>query len=844
MTQQTDFPDQFSITADFIQHTGQHIFLTGKAGTGKTTFLKHIKKSSGKKMVVIAPTGVAAINAGGVTMHSFFQLPMGGFLPGTFRGSFQSQQQVTDKHHLLRNLRYSAEKIELMRHLELLVIDEVSMLRCDWLDAMDLLLRTVRKNQYEPFGGVQVLFIGDLYQLPPVATDQDWQLLKDYYATPFFFSAQVMSQANPLCIELKKVYRQSDEAFIHLLNRVRNNEVLEDDLLRLHQVYKPAFSPDPKDHYITLTTHNYKADDINSSELRRLPGREFTVKATLTGEFPERVFPAEHTLVLKKGAQIMFIKNDVKEKKYFNGKIGLLEGIEHDDDVEYISVRFPETNETIRVQKETWRNIRYSFKEQENKLEEEELGSFTQYPIRLAWAVTIHKSQGLTFQRAVIDAGAAFAAGQVYVALSRCVSLDGIILRSPIRREVIKTDEAIVAYMLQQPDQQQLQNSLSAEKEIYALKTTLALFNLQPLADKIIDFIRYMGLRKLEEKEKIITGLYAVHASILAMHDVAQRFQAQIKGIAAESLAGDITVQLQERVEKGKAYFGKEMDEQIIAPLESLNTSLQQMKKVRKVLQEMNAVIRFCDNFALRYRNKESNREVLPAQRSGAETRTDNSGSEQADDLLQQLKMLRKKLSGDENLPPYRICNDTTLKEMVKYLPQSITEMSMIKGMGDFTLNAYGESFLQVILRFSAAHQLKSNIHLKAEDQKSAKKALGASIGATGDVQSKKGTGSSQLQSFRLFQSGKSAEEIAELRGFAVSTIEAHLAYFVEAGQLDVLKLIPLEKLEQIKDALQKAQGPGISPVKQLLGDDVSYADIRFVIADQKKAATNNTGAV
>ncbi len=843
MTHPTDFPDQFSITAEFIQHTGQHIFLTGKAGTGKTTFLKHIKKSSGKKMVVIAPTGVAAINAGGVTMHSFFQLPMGCFLPGTFRSSFQSHQQVTDKHHLLHNLRYSAEKIELLRNLELLVIDEVSMLRCDWLDAMDLLLRTVRKNQYEPFGGVQVLFIGDLYQLPPVATDQDWQLLKDYYATPFFFSAQVMNQANPLCIELKKVYRQSDEAFIHLLNRVRNNEVLEEDLLRLQQLHKPAFTPDPKDHFITLTTHNYKADDINSSELRRLPGKEFTVKATLTGEFPERVFPAEHTLVLKKGAQIMFIKNDVKEKKYFNGKIGLLEGTEQDDDGEYIRVRFPETNETIKVQKETWRNIRYSFKEQENRLEEEELGSFTQYPIRLAWAVTIHKSQGLTFQRAVIDAGAAFAPGQVYVALSRCVSLDGIILRSPIRREVIKTDEAIVAYMMQQPDQQQLQNSLFAEKEIYALKTTLALFNLQPLTERIIDFIRYMGLRKLEEKEKIIAGLHGVHATLLGMHDVAQRFQAQIKGIAAESLPGNITVQPQERVEKGRAYFGKEMDEKIIAPLERLHISLQQMKKVRKVLQEMNAVIRFCNNFALRYRHKESNMDLMEAQRGDAETATDSSGSEQTDDLLQELKMLRKKLSRDENLPPYRICNDTTLKEMVKYLPQSITEMSMIKGMGDFTLNAYGETFLQAIQRFSGAHHLKSNIHLKAKDQKNAKKALARSISVTGDAPAKKGTGSSQLQSFQLFQSGKSAEEIAVLRDFAVSTIQAHLAYFVETGQLDVLQLITPEKLEQIKDALQKAQGPGLLSVKQLLGDDVSYADIRFVKAHLKKAIISNTAA-
>lgn len=842
MTSETDFPNQFSITADFIQHTGQHIFLTGKAGTGKTTFLKHIKEKCGKRMAVIAPTGVAAINAGGVTMHSFFQLPMGCFLPGLFRGSFQSQQQVTDKHHLLRNLRYTAEKTELLRHLELLVIDEVSMLRCDWLDAMDILLRHVRKNQYEAFGGVQVLFIGDLYQLPPVATEQDWLLLRDYYETPFFFSAQVIKQAGPLCIELDKVYRQSDEAFIHLLNRVRNNEVSDEDLQQLHQRYQPGFNPDPKDHFITLTTHNYKADEINSSGLRKLPGKEFTVKATLTGEFPERVFPVEQSLVLKKGAQIMFIKNDVKEKKYFNGKIGVLEGIERDGETECISVHFPESGETIKVQQETWRNIRYIFKEQENKLEEQELGSFTQYPVRLAWAVTIHKSQGLTFQRAVIDAGAAFAAGQVYVALSRCVSLEGLVLRSPIRREVIKTDEAIVAYMMQQPDIQQLKNSLTAEKEIYAVKTLLELFNLQPLSEKISDFIQYMGLRKLEDKEKIIAGLHAVHDAILTMHDVAQRFQAQVKGIAAESLSGNIAEQLQERVAKGKAYFGTAMDEKVISPLENLLISLHQMKKVRKVLLQMDELIGFCSNFALRYRYKESRRAMPAFQRNVTGTEIESSGDEQEGDLMRQLKTCRTALAQTANLPPFRICNDATLKEMVKYLPQTITEMAMIRGMGDFTLHNYGETFLQIVKIFAETNQLKSSIHLKTEEMKKTRKVRAGSLHKTGDLPAKTAANSTQLQSFQLFQSGKSIAEIASLRGLAASTIEAHLAYFVEAGELEVSQLISPEKMERIREALQNAPEPGLSTVRQLLGGEVSYAAIRFVIADMNRAAAVAAG--
>ncbi|HUM46393.1 MAG TPA: AAA family ATPase, partial [Chitinophagales bacterium] len=755
MTNESQEPNHFALTADFIQHTGQHIFLTGKAGTGKTTFLKHIKETSGKKMVVIAPTGVAAINAGGVTMHSFFQLPMGCFLPGSFRGSFQSQNQVTDKHHLLRNLRYSSEKMELMRKLELMVIDEVSMLRADWLDAMDILLRHIRRKQYEPFGGVQVLFIGDLYQLPPVANEQEWQYLRDYYATPFFFSAQVMNQANPLCIELKKVYRQSDEVFIHLLNRVRNNEVTEGDLERLQQLYQPNFKPKPEDHFITLTTHNYKADDINGAELKRLPGKEFIAKATLRGEFPERVFPVEHTLALKQGAQIMFIKNDVRDKKYFNGKIGVLERMEHDGEEEYISVRFPENNEIIKVQQETWRNIRYSFNEKENRIDEEELGAFTQYPIRLAWAVTIHKSQGLTFKKAVIDAGSAFAAGQVYVALSRCVSLEGIVLRSPIRRDVIKTDESIVAYMQQQPDVQQLESALAKEKEIFAIKTTLELFNLQPLAEQINTFIAFMGERKLEEKQKTIAGLQTIHENILILHDVAQKFQAQVQGITSDGLPENIAVQLQDRVAKAKNYFGKEMDEKIIAPLELLNKELQHMNKVRQVLKAMKEVMDFFENFALRYRFKERKNEPSSYQPVYEGTDSVQEITEVAQDLLKLLKELRRKLSGEENIAPFRICNDATLSEMATYLPQSVNEMALIKGMGDFTLNKYGEQFLLIVQNFSAANQLEGRIHLLKEDKKRKKRKPARAVKKPAGMPSGKDGVNSQTQSFQLFQSGK-----------------------------------------------------------------------------------------
>lgn len=830
MTSENDENNFFALTADFIHHTGRHIFLTGKAGTGKTTFLRHIRENSGKNMVVIAPTGVAAINAGGVTMHSFFQLPMGCFIPGSFRNAFQSQHAVTDKHHLLSSLRYSSEKKALLRRLELLVIDEVSMLRSDWLDAIDILLRHVRRKPDEPYGGVQLLFIGDLYQLPPVANEPEWQLLRDYYATPFFFSAQVMQQASPLCIELKKVFRQRDEAFIHLLNRVRNNEVNDEDLQRLHQLYRPGFKPDPNDQFITLTTHNYKADEINNSELRRLPGKPFIARASVTGEFPERVFPVEQDLALKQGAQIMFVKNDVRDKKYFNGKIGVLQGMDHDGENEYLQVHFPESNETIQVRQETWRNIRYSFNDRENKIEEEELGAFTQYPVRLAWAVTIHKSQGLTFKKAVIDAGAAFAAGQVYVALSRCVSLDGIVLRSPIRREVIRTDDAIVAWMQQQAGHAQLHTVLAIEKERYALKTTLELFDLQPLAEHFHDFMELTGLRKMDEKQQLITGLQEIYLAIINLMEVAQKFQQQLKSISSAGMQVDKDSLLKERFDKAKAFFGREMDERIIAPLEAINREVQQMKKVRKVLLMMKETIDYCENFALRFRYKERRSEPMHSGQQEAASPPERGGEAIAGGLLLQLKEGRKKMAIEENLPPYRICNDATLEEMAAFLPQTMNDMAMIRGMGDFTLSRYGETFLRMIQKFMDDHQLESNMHLLATIQKSKKRKSSASGKVKSPAAGKAGN-SSQMQSFQLFQSGKSVAEIAALRNFSLTTIEAHLAHYVKTGALDVFRLISAEKFEQIKEAVQKATEPGLTPIKIMLGDEYSYAEIRFVMA-------------
>jgi nucleoside-triphosphatase THEP1 len=717
----TDEHNLFQLTAEFVQHTSQNIFLTGKAGTGKTTFLKHIRENCEKKMVVVAPTGVAAINAGGVTAHSFFQLPLGSFIPGSFHGAFHSQTAITDRHHLLSHLRISNEKRNLIQNLDLVVIDEVSMLRCDMLDAIDTVLRHVRRNQREPFGGVQMLFIGDLFQLPPVVKEEEWKLLSEYYESPFFFGAQVFKEAEPICIELKKVYRQSDEKFIYLLNRIRNNRVDEDDFEKLHQRYIPSFRPKPEEHFITLTTHNYKADDINSRELQRLPGKEFRCEATVDGDFPDRNFPVEKTLRLKPGAQIMFVRNDTEEKKYFNGKIGIIKSVIRDEEQEFLEVEFPEEKNVIRVQPVTWQNIRYSFNEDQNKIEEHELGSFTQYPVRLAWAVTIHKSQGLTFEKVVIDAGAAFAPGQVYVALSRCVSLEGIVLLSRIPAHVIMTDETIMEFSRQQNSVEGLLPLLEKEKENFFIRKTLALFDLQALLDEMQKLIAYMGERRMEGKEKIISTLHVIHDSIIKLKETSEKFQEQVRKITAEGLNDSTQAQLQDRITKAKAYFEKELDEKVNDQLEQLNKEIQEQNKARKLLKEMKSFMDYYGNFTNRFRTKPKKREEeiysVPVPSQGSTPPAD----EHSMALFDRLKQIRWQLSKEENVAPFLVCHDSTLKEIATYLPQSFSDLALIKGMGDKKLTQYGESFLDAVGDFCRANGLSSQMHLKQESARHSK---------------------------------------------------------------------------------------------------------------------------
>jgi len=433
----------FDLATRFVHFTNEHLFITGKAGTGKTTFLRSIKEHCTKKIAIVAPTGVAAINAGGVTIHSFFQLPPGGYIPDSDQFGETESGKFISHRGLLKNIRFSAAKREILQELELLIIDEVSMLRSDMLDAMNIILQSIRGNKKEPFGGVQVLYIGDLYQLPPVVGNDEWSVLQAYYKSPFFFDAIVLQHAPPIYLELTKIYRQSDAGFIDVLNSIRNNEITEEDINYLNRRYDPYFIPDENDSVVVLTTHNYKAEKMNLGALNQLQTQDFIFKGEIKDEFNEKVLPVDMDLRLKKGAQVMFIRNDKgDDRKYYNGKIGAIQDIGED----YIRVMCNGDDDPIDLKKETWDNIKYVYNPDKDALEEEILGSYSQYPLRLAWAITIHKSQGLTFEKAVIDAVDSFSPGQVYVALSRLTGLDGLILSSPIHEKAIQTDERILKY--------------------------------------------------------------------------------------------------------------------------------------------------------------------------------------------------------------------------------------------------------------------------------------------------------------------------------------------------------------------------------------------------------------
>ena len=554
--------EHLDLAWQLVERTGVNVFLTGKAGTGKTTFLRRLKERSPKRMVVVAPTGVAAINAGGVTIHSFFQFPLAPYIPG---GSFNTKDE---------KFRFSKEKKNIIRTLDLLVIDEISMVRADLLDQIDAVLR-LHKDRHRPFGGVQLLMIGDLSQLAPVVKEGEWALLREYYRTPYFFGSHALQQTQHVTIELTHVYRQTDYTFINILNEVRENRLTSESLARLNSRVDNRQQAEADSQFsilnsqfgdgtIRLTTHNATANRYNEERMDELKGVRFSFKAQVSGTFPESSYPAEEKLVLKKGCQVMFLKNDSQGSRYYNGKLGIVSAI----DAERICVCGIDDGVEIEVEPDVWTNARYVIDKETKEIREEIEGEFRQYPLRLAWAITVHKSQGLTFDRAVLDVNAAFAAGQVYVALSRCRSLEGLVLTAPLSLSSVKTDALVTDYMNVELEQaQHTAGHLPVLERDYYLMMLTELFSFKTLET---DFHRM--LRLIDEH------LYKVYPLLLKMYkqadermgkeiaSVAAIFYRQYTSLVMESPDYATDPLLAERIHKAAAYFVEKLDE-LLRPL-------------------------------------------------------------------------------------------------------------------------------------------------------------------------------------------------------------------------------------------------------------------------------------
>ncbi|RYF22332.1 MAG: helicase [Flavobacteriales bacterium] len=568
--EETSMPAE--IAAKFVNYTSKHVFLTGKAGTGKTTFLRKLIQLTHKKAMICAPTGIAAINASGVTIHSLFQLPFGAFFPDA-AGSLINQNinfNFNTPRTIVKHLNMQGNKRRLIQELELLVIDEVSMLRADMLDAIDFSLRYIRRNRNVPFGGVQLLFIGDLHQLPPVVKNDEWRIMAGFYKSIYFFDALALQNNPPVYIELDKIYRQDDAVFINLLNNLRNNKITSEDTTLLRQHFKQDFKPATDENYITLTTHNNKADAINRERLTQLKTKSYFFDAKVTGEFNEYAYPNEKSLELKVGAQVMFIKNDMTaEKRYYNGKIGVVHHIEKD----MIEIELHEERTVISVSPYTWENVKYKLNEATNEIAENVAGSFVQYPIKLAWAITVHKSQGLTFDKAIIDIGDAFAPGQAYVALSRLRSLKGLVLTSHLRENGLQQDQNIHYFSSTKQPSEVLTAQISLESYDFIRTYLLAAFDLNVVRYYMKEHVETFDKSEAKStKQRYDSWTMDLYKDFQKITATADSFVNQLKNLFAHQTEHTL-FNVSKRVEAALKYFNplvKAVSDKFLAQIEAV----------------------------------------------------------------------------------------------------------------------------------------------------------------------------------------------------------------------------------------------------------------------------------
>lgn len=803
---------ELELANNFVQFTHRNIFLTGKAGTGKTTFLHQLKLKSPKRMVVVAPTGVAAINAGGVTIHSFFQMSFGPVLP---------ENAINDPfHNTPSKKKFNKKKIKLIKSLELLVIDEISMVRADLLDGIDQVLRRY-KNKYQAFGGVQLLMIGDLQQLSPVVKQEEWNLLKQYYESPYFFSSKAFQESKALSIELKHIYRQQDQRFIDILNEIRNNSLTAESVAILNERYLPDFNPKDDEGYITLTTHNASANSINKDKLKRLKARSEWFTAEVEGIFPEYSFPTFEELELKINAQVMFIKNDSSaDKRYFNGKIGRVTAI--DDDV--IWVLCEKEDHPIEVKQETWQNLKFTINEKTKEIDEEVIGEFKQFPLRLAWAITIHKSQGLTFEKAIIDSQASFAHGQTYVAFSRCKTLEGMVLKSRINQRSIISDQNVESFSRGVANNQPDSSILDEAKFEYQLFLINELFNFH-----FIHFLIQKSIKQLSDTGLIFHGNlkeqleYMVSAGTAPLLKIASNFDFQLKQMLETEKEIEGSQAIQDRIKKASAYFLLQANTHVLEPFQKASFETDSKASAKQINETLNQLmeeisiktlcLKSCLNGFKVKKYLDTKAEAIlqkTASKKSVSTKTLSSDTDHPE-LYELLRAWRKSEADSEDKPLYHIATTKSLIQIANLLPATPKQLLSIHGMGKVKVANYGAAILDMVQNYCFDEKISFR---KDEDS------LRPKI-------PKKNTKEISLD---LYLDGNSVEDIARMRAMTIRTIESHLAYWIGMGKLNASDFVSKIHLQHITDYLEKNPRESLTNIKNGLDKSISYTEIIYAL--------------
>jgi cytidylate kinase len=808
----------FDLAYRFVTETSENIFLTGKAGTGKTTFLKYLKENATKNIVVAAPTGVAAINAGGVTLHSLFQLPFHPFLPTR-----------NHKEELLGKIRYNKQRQQLLRKMELLVIDEISMVRCDVMDAIDTILKSIRRNYDTPFGGVQLLCIGDLHQLPPVAQNHEWSILQEYYSSPFFFDSMAIKEQMPLLIELNKIYRQKEDSFVRLLNKVRNNQMDADDFEDLHMRYDPLFSPMPGEKYITLTSHNKQAAEINQRKIENLFTNPFTFKAEVEEDFPEHIFPAEAELLLKEGAQVMFLKNDVVSKRYFNGKIGVVKLLEKNKIVVDCD------GVDIEVAKETWENTRYTLNSNDGKLEQETMGTFTQYPLRLAWAITIHKSQGLTFEKVMIDAGSSFSSGQVYVALSRCTSLEGIVLLSKLSSSTLFSNDSVIKGQQSLTHKGSLAERFTGARQVFTQQLISDIFSFNDIEIGISLLLHHITQQQDKLNAESLPWIENIKKHFITDKSVGLKFIDVVSGIMKDEPVIENNAIAQKRISDAANHFEpkflayqKSLQNHplITEHKETANIINEQLNQLALAIYSCVYYLQYCKQaFSvttfLQHKLQFAQHKInLTCYASGKkETYTDVANTE----LYNTLKRWRDMKVEEERVVIYMVANQATLKEIATYLPLNKKDLLQISGFGKAKVEKYGDEIIEAVEEFCNRNAVETNMAEKLVNPKRERKEKST----VAKIDTKAVT-------YDLYKEGKSVEEISKERNLVKATIEGHLAHYVFTGEINIDDVVSKQKQQQIKDAVVIHGSLSHKTLIDNLPKDISYGEIKMVLATEK----------